>query len=169
MILFEDFLNVVNEEKLTILGGKLFRTFTTRSLKTFSACWCDSSLPTTWRGCHGLRCGRHWQTLAGNNMTCKHVNFLKPRLSSKCRIQVPVQVLWALEGRSERTVGWRSAIDFVDDLTRSPCMTVLHSLSTDRQHRSNRRHRMPRGLAAPLNIDSLQCCPIYRVNFIRLD
>ena len=33
MILFQEFLNVANEEKCTILGGKLFQTFTTRSLK----------------------------------------------------------------------------------------------------------------------------------------
>ena len=35
MILFKEFLNVANEEKFTILGGKLFQTFTTRSLKVF--------------------------------------------------------------------------------------------------------------------------------------
>ena len=33
VILVEEFPNVV--EKLTILGGKLFQTFTTRSLKSF--------------------------------------------------------------------------------------------------------------------------------------
>ena len=32
---FKDFLNVANEEKFTILGGKLFQTCTTRSLKSF--------------------------------------------------------------------------------------------------------------------------------------
>jgi len=31
--MFKEFLNVANEEKFTILGGKLFQTFTTRSLK----------------------------------------------------------------------------------------------------------------------------------------
>ena len=35
LILFKEFPNVANEEKFTILGGKLFRTFTTRSLKKF--------------------------------------------------------------------------------------------------------------------------------------
>jgi len=38
LILFQEFLNVANEEKFTILGGKLFQTFSTRSLKSFSAC-----------------------------------------------------------------------------------------------------------------------------------
>jgi len=37
LILFKEFLNVADEEKFTILGGKLFQTFTTRSLKSFSA------------------------------------------------------------------------------------------------------------------------------------
>jgi len=32
-ILFKEFLNVANEEKFTILAGKLFQTFTARSLK----------------------------------------------------------------------------------------------------------------------------------------
>jgi len=31
LILFKDFLNVANEEKFTILGGKLFQTFAKRS------------------------------------------------------------------------------------------------------------------------------------------
>ena len=35
LILFKKFLNVVNEKTFTILGGKLFQTFTTRSLKNF--------------------------------------------------------------------------------------------------------------------------------------
>jgi len=35
VILFTEFLNVAYEEKFTILGGKLFQTFTTRSLKSF--------------------------------------------------------------------------------------------------------------------------------------
>jgi len=35
LILFKEFLNVANEEQFTILGGKLFQTFATRSLKTF--------------------------------------------------------------------------------------------------------------------------------------
>jgi len=34
--LFKEFLNDANEEKLTIRGGKLFQTFTTRSLKKFT-------------------------------------------------------------------------------------------------------------------------------------
>ena len=48
LILVKECLNVANEEKFTILGGKLFQTFTPRSLKSFSACWCDilSSSPT---------------------------------------------------------------------------------------------------------------------------
>ena len=33
MILAKECLNDANEEKFTILGGKLFQTFTTRSLK----------------------------------------------------------------------------------------------------------------------------------------
>ena len=33
--MLKEFLNVANEEKFTILGGKLFQTFTTRSLKKF--------------------------------------------------------------------------------------------------------------------------------------
>jgi len=33
--LFKDFLNLASEAKFTILGGKLFQTFTTRSLKKF--------------------------------------------------------------------------------------------------------------------------------------
>ena len=41
--MFKEFLNVANEEKFTILGGKLFQTFTTRSLKSFPACSCGSS------------------------------------------------------------------------------------------------------------------------------
>jgi len=53
---------MLNEEKFTILGGKLFQTFTTRSLKSISACWCNSSSPTTWRGCRGLRCGHNRRT-----------------------------------------------------------------------------------------------------------
>jgi len=40
LILFKEFLNVANEEKLTILGGILFQTFATRSLKSFPACSC---------------------------------------------------------------------------------------------------------------------------------
>jgi len=39
--------DVANAEKFTTLGGKLFKTFTTRSLKSFSAYTCGSSLPTT--------------------------------------------------------------------------------------------------------------------------
>jgi len=35
LILFKEFLNVANEKKFTILAGKLFQTFTTRSLKKF--------------------------------------------------------------------------------------------------------------------------------------
>jgi len=35
-ILFMEFLNLAREPKLTILGSKLFQTFTTRSLKKFS-------------------------------------------------------------------------------------------------------------------------------------
>jgi len=37
-ILFKELQNVASEEKFTILRGKLFQTFTTRSLKSFSAC-----------------------------------------------------------------------------------------------------------------------------------
>jgi len=35
LILVKEFLNVANEKKITILGGKRFQTFTTRSLKDF--------------------------------------------------------------------------------------------------------------------------------------
>jgi len=62
LILAKEFVNDANEEKFTILGGKLFQTFTTRSLKSISACWCDSCSLTTWRCCHGLRCDHHPQT-----------------------------------------------------------------------------------------------------------
>jgi len=38
LILFKEFLNVANEEKFTILEGKLFQTFATRSLKFGRQC-----------------------------------------------------------------------------------------------------------------------------------
>jgi len=39
---FEEFLNVADEELFAVLGGKLFQTFTTCSVKCSSACSCDS-------------------------------------------------------------------------------------------------------------------------------
>ena len=54
--MFKEFLNVANEEKFTVLRGKLFQTFTTRSLKKVYPCVRAAVLPARRYASDGTSC-----------------------------------------------------------------------------------------------------------------